>query len=181
MRLDSPSKYPWGRIPLQTCDDLRQLHGYVDERWALLRKTNIVWPQSHGQRDIEKLRQDYATEVKERENAKRKKACVFSLARCMPEQEMACVYIPVQNSSEEVRVDLDLLPRDAVDILDILRAEQAPLNLWLVFAVSSLSLSYKWQRSISNLNIFEGKVVEDNSFQKLQKPTSVFLISLQKI
>eukprot|EP00250_Pteridium_aquilinum_P010972 c19754_g1_i1 orf=803-4069(-) len=47
---------------------------------------------------------------------------------------MACVYIPVQNSSEEVRVDLDQLPRDAADILDILKAEQAPLNLWLVFA-----------------------------------------------
>ncbi|KAH7315077.1 hypothetical protein KP509_21G032800 [Ceratopteris richardii] len=47
---------------------------------------------------------------------------------------MACVYIPVQNSSEEVRVDLDELPRDAADILDILKAEQAPLNLWLVFA-----------------------------------------------
>lgn len=48
---------------------------------------------------------------------------------------MACVYIPVQNSSEEVRVQLDQLPRDATDILDILKAEQAPLNLWLTFAV----------------------------------------------
>ncbi|CAM6088195.1 unnamed protein product [Calypogeia fissa] len=47
---------------------------------------------------------------------------------------MACVYIPVQNSSEEVRVQLDQLPRDATDILDILKAEQAPLNLWLTFA-----------------------------------------------
>eukprot|EP00249_Psilotum_nudum_P022980 c28709_g2_i1 orf=3-506(-) len=47
---------------------------------------------------------------------------------------MGCVYIPVQNSSEEVRVDFEQLPRDATDILDILKAEQAPLNLWLVFA-----------------------------------------------
>ncbi|BBN12945.1 RNA polymerase-associated protein CTR9 [Marchantia polymorpha subsp. ruderalis] len=47
---------------------------------------------------------------------------------------MAFVYIPVQNSSEEVRVALDQLPRDATDILDILKAEQAPLNLWLTFA-----------------------------------------------
>lgn len=47
---------------------------------------------------------------------------------------MACVYIPVQNSEEEVRVALDQLPRDATDILDILKAEQAPLDLWLVIA-----------------------------------------------
>ncbi|KAI4335229.1 hypothetical protein L6164_013895 [Bauhinia variegata] len=47
---------------------------------------------------------------------------------------MACVYIPVQNSEEEVRVALDQLPRDASDILDILKAEQAPLDLWLMIA-----------------------------------------------
>ncbi|XWS26610.1 hypothetical protein CRYUN_Cryun26dG0045500 [Craigia yunnanensis] len=47
---------------------------------------------------------------------------------------MACVYIPVQNSEEEVRVALDQLPRDASDILDILKAEQAPLHLWLIIA-----------------------------------------------
>ncbi|XAR53477.1 hypothetical protein NMG60_11022043 [Bertholletia excelsa] len=47
---------------------------------------------------------------------------------------MACVYIPVQNSEEEVRVVLDQLPRDASDILDILKAEQAPLDLWLIIA-----------------------------------------------
>lgn len=54
------------------------------------------------------------------------------------EDLMACVYIPVQNSEEEVRVVLDQLPRDASDILDILKAEQAPLDLWLIIAVSSL-------------------------------------------
>lgn len=48
---------------------------------------------------------------------------------------MAYVYIPVQNSEEEVRVALDQLPRDASDILDILKAEQAPLDLWLIIAV----------------------------------------------
>ena len=52
---------------------------------------------------------------------------------------MACVYIPVQNSEEEVRVVLDQLPRDASDILDILKAEQAPLDLWLIIAVRSTS------------------------------------------
>lgn len=44
------------------------------------------------------------------------------------------MYIPVQNSEEEVRVNLDQLPEEAVDILDILKAEQAPLDLWLVIA-----------------------------------------------
>ncbi|KAJ3682862.1 hypothetical protein LUZ60_013089 [Juncus effusus] len=44
------------------------------------------------------------------------------------------VYIPVQNTEEEVRVALDQLPRDATDILDILKAEQAPLHLWLIIA-----------------------------------------------
>nr|GEW82826.1 protein CTR9 homolog [Tanacetum cinerariifolium] len=38
------------------------------------------------------------------------------------------------NSEEEVRVALDQLPRDATDILDILKAEQAPLHLWLIIA-----------------------------------------------
>lgn len=51
------------------------------------------------------------------------------------EASMASVYIPVQNSEEEVRVSLDQLPRDANDILDILKAEQAPLDLWLIIAV----------------------------------------------
>ncbi|CAI0387866.1 unnamed protein product [Linum tenue] len=47
---------------------------------------------------------------------------------------MASVYIPVQNSEEEVRVVLDQLPRDASDIIDILKAEQASLDLWLIIA-----------------------------------------------
>ncbi|MQM09698.1 hypothetical protein Taro_042575 [Colocasia esculenta] len=47
---------------------------------------------------------------------------------------VACVHIPVQNSEEEVEVALDQLPRDASDILDILKAEQAPLDIWLIIA-----------------------------------------------
>lgn len=48
---------------------------------------------------------------------------------------MACVYIPVQNSEEEVMVVLDQLPKEATDIIDILKAEQASLDLWLIIAV----------------------------------------------
>ncbi|XP_048435400.1 protein CTR9 homolog [Pyrus x bretschneideri] len=47
---------------------------------------------------------------------------------------MACVYVPVQNSEEEVRVVLDQLPKEANDIIDILKAEQASLDLWLIIA-----------------------------------------------
>ncbi|PIA27250.1 hypothetical protein AQUCO_08200042v1 [Aquilegia coerulea] len=47
---------------------------------------------------------------------------------------MACVYFHVQHSEEEVRVALDQLPLDANDILDILKAEQASLDIWLVIA-----------------------------------------------
>jgi hypothetical protein len=54
--------------------------------------------------------------------------------------KMASVYIPVQGTEEEVRVALDQLPADASDILDILKAEQAPLHLWLIIAVRSPSL-----------------------------------------
>ncbi|CAI9787594.1 unnamed protein product [Fraxinus pennsylvanica] len=47
---------------------------------------------------------------------------------------MACIYIPVQNSEEVVQVALDQLPLDATDIINILKAEQAPLDLWLTIA-----------------------------------------------
>ncbi|KAF9603840.1 hypothetical protein IFM89_038023 [Coptis chinensis] len=47
---------------------------------------------------------------------------------------MGYVYIPVQHSDEEVRVVLNQLPLDANDILDILKAEQAFLDLWLIIA-----------------------------------------------
>ena len=66
---------------------------------------------------------------------------------------MACVYIPVQNSEEEVRVALDMLPRDAADILDILKAEQAPLDLWLIIAVSSLTFYFNFPQIHSNFSL----------------------------
>ncbi|GAB2291884.1 Protein CTR9 [Dionaea muscipula] len=47
---------------------------------------------------------------------------------------MGCVYIPIRETMEEVRVSFDSLPRDASDIIDILRAEQAPLDIWLIIA-----------------------------------------------
>ncbi|RZR92641.1 hypothetical protein BHM03_00020996, partial [Ensete ventricosum] len=45
----------------------------------------------------------------------------------------------IRNSEEEVMVALDHLPRDATDMIDILKAEQAPLHLWLIIAVGSPS------------------------------------------
>ncbi|KAF4047289.1 Tetratricopeptide repeat [Phytophthora infestans] len=43
--------------------------------------------------------------------------------------------IPVKNSEQAVEVFVDELPEDVNDIIDILRAEVAPLDVWLQFAV----------------------------------------------
>ena len=43
--------------------------------------------------------------------------------------------IPVKNSEQAVEVFVDELPDDVNDIIDILRAEVAPLDVWLQFAV----------------------------------------------
>lgn len=43
--------------------------------------------------------------------------------------------IPVRASDENVEVFIDELPEDADDILAILQAEIAPLDIWLKFAV----------------------------------------------
>lgn len=43
--------------------------------------------------------------------------------------------IPVKNSDQEVEVFTDELPDDVNDIMDILRAELAALDIWLQFAV----------------------------------------------
>ena len=45
------------------------------------------------------------------------------------------ILIPVQNSEEVVEVPVDELPEDENDVIDILQAEVAPLDLWLRFAV----------------------------------------------
>eukprot|EP01114_Cavostelium_apophysatum_P004221 TRINITY_DN1439_c0_g2_i1.p1 TRINITY_DN1439_c0_g2~~TRINITY_DN1439_c0_g2_i1.p1 ORF type:complete len:1096 (-),score=375.65 TRINITY_DN1439_c0_g2_i1:61-3174(-) len=46
------------------------------------------------------------------------------------------LYIPVQGSDEQIEVREDELPADPVDIVDILKAELAPLDTWLSFAVA---------------------------------------------
>lgn len=43
--------------------------------------------------------------------------------------------IPVKNSDQAVEVFADEIPEDVNDIIDILRAEVAPLDVWLQFAV----------------------------------------------
>lgn len=45
------------------------------------------------------------------------------------------IMIPVRDSEEFVTVSKDELPPDANDIIDILKAEFAPLDIWLQFAV----------------------------------------------
>ena len=48
---------------------------------------------------------------------------------------MSSILIPVQGSAEVVEVLVDDLPQEALDVIDILQAEMAPLDLWLRFAV----------------------------------------------
>lgn len=45
------------------------------------------------------------------------------------------LFIPVRQSDQRVEVFVDELPADVNDILDILRAEIAPLQIWLSFAI----------------------------------------------
>ena len=45
------------------------------------------------------------------------------------------LFIPVRQSGEMVEVFVDELPDDVNEVLDILKAEIAPLHHWLEFAV----------------------------------------------
>lgn len=51
------------------------------------------------------------------------------------EVKVRSLLIPVKNSTQAVEVFVDELPDDVNDIIDILRAEIAPLDVWLKFAV----------------------------------------------
>ncbi|CEG49164.1 TPR-containing nuclear phosphoprotein that regulates K() uptake [Plasmopara halstedii] len=56
----------------------------------------------------------------------------------MSDEELSnhrALLIPVKNSEQAVEVFVDELPDDVNDIIDILRAEVAPLDVWLQFAV----------------------------------------------
>lgn len=53
------------------------------------------------------------------------------------EAKVRSLLIPVKNSDQEVEVFVDELPDDVNDVIDILRAEVAPLDVWLKFAVRS--------------------------------------------
>ncbi len=46
------------------------------------------------------------------------------------------IIIPVRGSSNTVEVFNDELPEDPADVIDLLRAELAPLNTWCEFAVA---------------------------------------------
>ena len=53
----------------------------------------------------------------------------------MDASNQRALLIPVKNSEQAVEVFVDELPDDVNDIIDILRAEVAPLDVWLQFAV----------------------------------------------
>lgn len=63
----------------------------------------------------------------------------------MAQDDVSHLYIPISGSDtavasdEVVAIPLNELPEDVEDILDILRAEEAPLALWLDFAKAYLA------------------------------------------
>lgn len=50
-----------------------------------------------------------------------------------------CISIPVQESDELVVVSTNELPGEPEDLLELLKGELAPLNLWLDFAKAYLA------------------------------------------
>lgn len=50
-----------------------------------------------------------------------------------------CISIPVQDSDELVVVSTSELPAEPEDLLELLKGELAPLNLWLDFAKAYLA------------------------------------------
>lgn len=46
-----------------------------------------------------------------------------------------CIRIPVRGAQQTVEVYTDDLPGDYNDVVDVLKAEIAPLDIWLRFAV----------------------------------------------
>jgi hypothetical protein len=49
------------------------------------------------------------------------------------------LFIPIASSDEFVTIPVDDLPEEAEDLLDCLRAEEAPLSLWIDFAKAYLA------------------------------------------
>lgn len=51
-----------------------------------------------------------------------------------------CIRIPVRGAQQTVEVYTEELPSDYNDVVDVLKAEIAPLDIWLRFAVSGSNL-----------------------------------------
>lgn len=45
------------------------------------------------------------------------------------------LFVPIYGTGDGVRLPLDQLPDDVIAVVDVLRAEAAPLGLWLQLAV----------------------------------------------
>ena len=53
-----------------------------------------------------------------------------SHAAAEEEQNQNSLLVPVPGSDEAVEISLSSLPQDSEEVLDVLRAENAPLKLW---------------------------------------------------
>ena len=66
------------------------------------------------------------------------------------------LFIPVASTDETVAVPVDDLPDEVEDLLDVLRAEEAPLSLWIDFAKAYLAqvwASSFWLASVSAVTV----------------------------
>lgn len=61
------------------------------------------------------------------------------------EKDDNCIRIPVRGANQTVEVYTDELPSDYNDVVDVLKAEIAPLDIWLRFAVSSTYSNIAYQ------------------------------------
>lgn len=57
------------------------------------------------------------------------------LPRNEDSRDDGCIRIPVRGAQQTVEVYTDDLPGDYNDVVDVLKAEIAPLDIWLRFAV----------------------------------------------
>ena len=67
------------------------------------------------------------------------------------------IFIPVANRAEEVEVQVDNLPA-VNDVLDLLKAEEAPLHIWLDLAVSNQPIASQ-MTDIKNIILMSWRAV----------------------
>lgn len=74
------------------------------------------------------------------------------------DKDDSCIRIPVRGANQTVEVYTDELPADYNDVVDVLKAEIAPLDIWLRFAVSDKSDDHPLSLAIRRIEWCSNKV-----------------------